>query len=97
MPSLYEGFGIPILEAMAYGCPVISSQKSSLPEIGGEACLYFDPLGKTDLIEKWYQLAQSTDLYNKLVKVGKERVQTFSWEKCAKETLELLKKSTSHD
>ena len=91
MPSLYEGFGIPILEAMAYGCPVISSQNSSLPEIGGEACLYFDPEDPNDLIEKLYQLAQSKEIYNKLIKTGKNRITLFSWERCAHETLELLK------
>jgi len=91
MPSLYEGFGIPILEAMAYGCPVISSQNSSLPEIGGEACLYFDPKDSNDLIEKWYQLAQSKEIYNKLISTGKNRIASFSWKRCAHETLELLK------
>ena len=94
MPSLYEGFGIPILEAMAYGCPVISSQNSSLPEIGGEACLYFDPSDPNDLIEKWYQLAQSKEIYNKLINTGKNRIASFSWKRCAHDTLELLKNQT---
>jgi len=93
LPSLYEGFGIPILEAMSFGCPVISSFTSSLPEIGGDACLYFDPTSKEDLKEKILQLLNNKKLRNELVKKGKERVKLFSWKKCGEETLELLKKT----
>ncbi len=90
MPSLYEGFGIPILEAMENSCPVISSFSSSLPEVAGEAALYFDPTNSSDLLEKINQLLINKDLKNDLIKKGKERVKQFSWEKSAKETLEII-------
>lgn len=90
-PSLYEGFGIPLLEAMNFGCPVISSFSSCLPEIGGEACLYFDPLSPQDLKEKMIELLKKEELKKELIKKGKERIKFFSWEKCGEETLQCLK------
>lgn len=91
IPSLYEGFGIPILEAMAYNCPVIASFASSLPEVGGEACLYFDPESPDDLLEKINQLLDSNELRNDLIKKGAGRIKSFSWKKSALATLEVLK------
>ncbi len=91
MPSLYEGFGIPILEAMAHNCPVISSHTSSLPEIGGDACLYFDAKDEKDLLQDIERLYEDKDLAKKLIQKGKERIKEFSWERSAKETLEILK------
>jgi len=90
LPSYYEGFGLPILEAMSFGCPVISSFSASLPEIGGEACLYFDPKNEKDLAEKTSELINDGDLRQSLIKKGKSRVKEFSWEKCSEETLNLL-------
>lgn len=90
LPSLYEGFGIPILEAMSNGCPVISSKVSSLPEIGGDACLYFDPNNVDELINKLTSLKQNSHLRTNLVQKGKERITNFSWKKSAKQTLKLL-------
>ncbi len=90
-PSLYEGFGIPILEAMSYGCPVISSFSSSLPEIGSNACLYFDPNSVDDLVKKMTELQQNNQLRKELIDLGKQRVKEFSWEKCGQQTLEVLK------
>src|SRR3989344_66711 len=89
-PSLYEGFGIPLLEAMSYGCPVISSHSASLPEVGGDACLYFDPKDSQDLLEDLIRLKSESSLKTSLIKKGHERLKQFSWEKCAKETLEVL-------
>lgn len=91
MPSLYEGFGIPILEAMSHNCPVISSNTSSLPEIGGNACLYFDARDQNDLLQDIERLQNDTELAKELVKKGRERIKEFSWEKSAKETLEVIK------
>lgn len=93
MPSLYEGFGIPILEAMSFDCPVISSFSSSLPEIGGDACLYFNPYDVNDLVNKLFQLTENKNLRNQLIQKGRKRIKNFSWEKCAKKTLEILIKT----
>lgn len=90
LPSLYEGFGIPVLEAMSYDCPVISSFASSLPEVGGEAALYFDPENVNGLVDDLESL-KSEKLRKELIEKGRERIKHFSWEKSAKETLEVIK------
>ena len=90
LPSLYEGFGIPVLEAMAHECPVLSSFSSSLPEVGGEACLYFDPKNTEDLLEKMNLIVSDKDLAHRLVAMGKKRIETFSWEESGKNTLHIL-------
>ena len=93
MPSLYEGFGIPILEAMSHDCPVISSNTSSLPEVGGDSCLYFDPTDENSLFQKMEELKNDAKLRSRLIEIGQEQVKKFSWEKCAKQTLDLLKEA----
>lgn len=90
LPSLYEGFGLPVLEAMKQGCPVITSNISSLPEAGGEACLYVDPENIDDIAQKITKLVGNDKLRKELIEKGKAQVKKFSWEKTAKETLKVL-------
>ncbi|MDO8529362.1 MAG: glycosyltransferase family 1 protein [bacterium] len=90
-PSLYEGFGMPILEAFASKVPVISAKNSSLTEIGGDAALYFNEKDSNDLALKMQTILEDEDLKNELIKKGEKRLQNFSWDKCAKETMEFIK------
>jgi glycosyltransferase involved in cell wall biosynthesis len=89
-PSLYEGFGLPVLEAMACGTPVVCSDVSSLPEIAGDAALLVDPLDAEDLAQALYQIAVDERLRRTLVARGLQQVQLFSWRRCAQETLQVL-------
>jgi len=90
-PSLYEGFGIPILEAFSSNCPALLSNTSSFPEIGGDGAVYFDPNSIDDMRTQIERVITSTTLQNELIKKGKEQAKKFSWEKCAKETMEVYK------
>lgn len=92
LPSLYEGFGLPVLEAMKYNCPVITSNVSSLPEAGGDAAVYIDPLSVSDIAEKLEKVLSDRDLRNTMIERGRKQIQKFSWEKAAKETLKILEK-----
>ena len=85
-PSLYEGFGIPPLEAMALGCPVICSNTSSLPEVVGNAAETFDPLDNEDIKTSLEKVLYSNELRFKLINLGHTRSRMFSWKKCALET-----------
>ncbi|OGI26436.1 MAG: hypothetical protein A3J76_00560 [Candidatus Moranbacteria bacterium RBG_13_45_13] len=91
LPSLYEGFGLPLIEAMACGVPVIAADNSSLSEIVGESGLLFKAKNADSLTEALRKLLENSKLQDDLRKKGLERVKDFSWEKCAKETLEWLK------
>ncbi len=91
-PSHYEGFGMPILEAMNLNCPVISSNTSSMPEVFGDAALSFDPKNKIELLECLKSIAFDDKIKNKIIKNGKIRSELFSWEKCSKETLKVYDK-----
>ena len=89
-PSLYEGFGFPVLEAMACGTPVICSNVSSLPEVSGDAALQIDPLDLEALADAMYRVATDEALRMTLVERGLEQVQRFSWEQCASQVLQVL-------
>jgi glycosyltransferase involved in cell wall biosynthesis len=90
-PSLYEGFGLPVLEAMACGCPVISSNTSSLPEVGGDASIYFDPTNAEELKFKIEDILTSTAVREKYKILGLERVRKFTWQQTALDTYEAYK------
>lgn len=86
-PSLYEGFGLPLLEAMASGLPIVTSRKAALPEIAMDAALYFNPEEQEDIAEKILIGLKDETLRKQLIYKGKERVGDFNWRKTAEETL----------
>ncbi|MBI2033154.1 MAG: glycosyltransferase family 4 protein [Candidatus Levybacteria bacterium] len=90
LPSLYEGFGLPVLEAMSYDCPVITSNISSLPEAGGDAALYIDPENIDELAKNMEDVLSDKKLRAGMIEKGRKQVQKFSWEKTARETLKVL-------
>ncbi|MCL2445128.1 glycosyltransferase family 4 protein [Candidatus Saccharibacteria bacterium] len=92
-PSFMEGFGLPGLEAMALGAPVISSNATCLPEVYGDAALYFDPHNTDDMTEKIHQVLTNKTLRTSLIKKGKQQHAKYSWEKMAKETYEVYQKA----
>jgi glycosyltransferase involved in cell wall biosynthesis len=89
-PSLYEGFGLPLLEAMNLGCPVLCSNTSALPEVGGDAVMYFNPRDADDLAAKLVEVARTPELRSRLVQRGLTRLTMFSYERCARQTAEVL-------
>ena len=91
-PSLYEGFGIPILEAFANNCPVVCSDSSSLPEVADDAALYFNPNDEQSIYDSISKISYSDQLRNEFIIKGKIRLKNFSWHKCAKETLNIYNK-----
>ena len=82
-PSLFEGFGVPVLEAMKSEIPVLTSANSSMQEIGEEAALYFDPLSVNDMAEKLMLIYKDEDLRNSLIQKGKQKAGEFSWQRTA--------------
>lgn len=90
-PSLYEGFGLPPLEAMSCGTPVISSNAASIPEVVGEAGILIDPCQINDLAEAIFRVAESASLREEMSRQGLERARGFSWKKCAVETLQVYR------
>jgi len=90
-PSIFEGFGMPILEAMVYSCPVVLSNSSCFPEIAQDAGIYFDPYNPEDIADKILLVLEDSNLRNKIIKLGQERLAHFSWEKCAVEHMNVYK------
>jgi glycosyltransferase involved in cell wall biosynthesis len=89
-PSLYEGFGLPVLEAMACGTPVVCSNTSSLPEVAGDAAVLVDPLDVKGLAMAMERVLSDEELRAGLIEHGFEQARKFSWERCARQTLTVL-------
>lgn len=95
LPSLYEGFGLPPLEAMAAGCPAIVSAAASLPEVCGAAALYCDPRDPDDLARQLRRVLDDASLRAELVAAGRAHVVRFDWDVCAQKTMEVLERALS--
>jgi len=91
-PSLYEGFGIPPLEAMSHDCPVICSNTSSIPEVVGDAGEYFDPTNVESMRTAIERVLATNDYRKLLISKGRERLKSFSWDRCAVETFDVYRK-----
>lgn len=94
-PSLYEGFGLPVLEAMQSGTPVITTKEGSLPEVAGDAAYYIDAYSSDAIVEGLKKVLESEKLQRELSERGLQQAKLFSWEKTAKETLKVYKKVLS--
>jgi glycosyltransferase involved in cell wall biosynthesis len=94
-PSLYEGFGLPVLEAMGIGAPLISSNRTSMPEVGGDAILYFDPSSQAELVQQMVLVANDPEKRRALREAGFEQAKKFSWDTSAKQIIEVLLKAGS--
>jgi glycosyltransferase involved in cell wall biosynthesis len=88
-PSFYEGFGLPVVEAMACGTPAITSNVSSLPEVAGEACLLVDPYDVDSLTDATYRVLTDSHLRQELQERGSARAAQFTWNRTARETLKV--------
>lgn len=93
VPSLYEGFSLPMVEAMACGVPTIASNTSCLPEISGNALAYFDPLSVKDIAACMQAVLRDSELRRRLSEKGIDRAREFTWERCARQTLDVLMKA----
>jgi glycosyltransferase involved in cell wall biosynthesis len=97
VPSLYEGFSLPMVEAMACGVPTVASGTSCLPEISGNVLAYFDPLSIEDMAACMHTVLRDSDLICRLRQKGIDRARVFTWERCARETLDVLVKAGQAD
>ncbi|MGH9428304.1 MAG: glycosyltransferase family 4 protein, partial [Terriglobia bacterium] len=91
LPSIQEGFGLPVLESMACGTPVICSSTSSLPEVGGDAALYFDPHQPEDLAAKLLQVLDDPAQRSRMAAAGTVQAQKFSWDECSRKHAEVFR------
>jgi alpha-1,3-rhamnosyl/mannosyltransferase len=89
LPSLYEGFGLPILEAFASKIPVITSNISSMPEVAGDSAILIDPHNVNSLVEAMIQISKNSIFVKKLINKGYQRSKLFSWNACAKATIKI--------
>ena len=94
-PTLYEGFGLPVLEAFSCGCPAILSNNSSLPEIGGDAAVYFNPKDEKSIFEAVKKVLQNNQLRENMKQKGREREKLFSWNITTKKTIKLYERVLS--
>jgi glycosyltransferase involved in cell wall biosynthesis len=94
IPSLYEGFGMGVLEAMAAGTPVVCARAASLPETAEHAALYFDPLDAEDMADRMVTMTTNRDIHRECRAQGIKRAEAFSWEHCARRTLEIIRETT---
>jgi glycosyltransferase involved in cell wall biosynthesis len=94
-PSLYEGFGLPIIEGFASKVPVMTSNICSMPEIGGDAVLLIDPFDVQDMAEKLIRLMSDNELRNQLINNGLERLHLFTWEHATAQMLDSIKNCIS--
>jgi glycosyltransferase involved in cell wall biosynthesis len=92
LPSLYEGFGLPAIEAMAAGCPVIASRAASLPEVCGDAAIKFDPQSPSDLAAAVEQCVGFPETRLSMIARGRQQAATFSWDRAAEETSSLIRR-----
>jgi len=95
VPSMYDGFGMGVLEAMASGVPVACARAASLPETAEHAALYFDPLSAEDMADRMVTLTVNRDIHRECRRLGLERAQNFSWDLCAARTLEIIQETVS--
>ena len=94
IPSMYEGFGTGALEAMASGVPVVCARAGSLPETAEHAALYFDPLDSEEMADRMVTMTTNRDIYRECRRLGLERAQNFSWDRCAGETFRIIHEIT---